>query len=139
MARNGITIGRLASQSGCKVQTIRYYEGIGLLPAPARSEGNQRRYGAADLERLLFIRQGRELGFPLEAIRELIQLATGTGQSCASADRIARSHLAEVEARLAQLTGLRDQLRRIIGACGQDTVETCTILGSLHRPGEPPP
>src|SRR6187402_3801661 len=85
-----ITIGEAARQSGVKVPTIRYYETIGLLPAPRRSEGNQRFYEAADLNRLAFIRHARELGFEVDAIRTLLTLQDDPLQTCASADAIAR-------------------------------------------------
>lgn len=71
----GLSIGDLARRSGCKVQTIRYYEQIGLMPEPGRTSGNQRLYGEKQADRLAFIRHSRELGFPLEAIRELLELS----------------------------------------------------------------
>ena len=74
-SRQGFTIGRLSRSTGCKVQTIRFYEQIGLLPQPTRSEGNQRLYTEADADRLCFVRHCRELGFSLDAIRELLSLA----------------------------------------------------------------
>ena len=74
MFNGHLTIGQLAKQTGCKVQTIRYYEQIGLMPKALRTEGNQRRFGQAHLERLTFVRHSRELGFPLSAIRELLRL-----------------------------------------------------------------
>src|SRR5262249_24447022 len=83
------TIGQLAAQTGCKVQTVRYYEHIGLMPEPVRTEGNQRRYGSRHLKRLAFIRHSRQLGFPLPAIRELLSLVDDPGRSCAGADQIA--------------------------------------------------
>jgi DNA-binding transcriptional MerR regulator len=86
-------IGRMAAAAGCKVQTVRYYEEIGLLPRAARSEGNQRRYGPEDARRLAFIRHARELGFPLPAIRELMSLSDRPERSCAAADAIARAEV----------------------------------------------
>jgi DNA-binding transcriptional MerR regulator len=86
-------IGELARRTGVKVPTIRYYEQIGLLPAPARSEGHQRRYAPSQVARLNFIRHARELGFEVEAIRELLTMSERPEQSCADADRIARRHL----------------------------------------------
>src|SRR3546814_20582317 len=79
-----LTIGTLARRTGTKVQTIRYYEQVGLMPEPGRSEGGQRRYGDAELDRLSFIRHARQLGFPLDAIRELLNLdrkSVGSGKS----------------------------------------------------------
>ncbi len=78
-----LAIGTLAKRTGTKVQTIRYYEQIGLLPEPGRTEGGQRRYGDEDLDRLAFIRHARQLGFTLEAIRELLDLSDNPSRSCA--------------------------------------------------------
>ena len=91
-----LTIGKLGEAAGVKVPTIRYYEQIGLLPEPERSAGNQRLYGAKALDRLAFIRHARDLGFPLEAIRDLLSLADRPDQSCAAADIIAKEQLAAV-------------------------------------------
>ena len=86
---DGVTIGEAARQSGVKVPTIRYYEQIGLLSAPARSDGNRRQYEAGELRRLAFIRHSRELGFDIEAIRTLLTLQDNPLQPCATADAIA--------------------------------------------------
>ena len=102
-----LTIGRLEKETGVKVPTIRYYEKIGLMPAPIRTSGNQRRYGPAHVARLGFIRHARELGFPLERVREILTLGDRPDRSCAEVDRIARDHLAAVEARIARLTALK--------------------------------
>ncbi|MBN8841876.1 MAG: helix-turn-helix domain-containing protein [Sphingomonadales bacterium] len=91
-----MAIGNLSRKTGVKVPTIRYYEGIGLLPAPPRSEGNRRLYGAKAVDRLRFIRHARELGFEIDAIRTLLQLQENPGQSCAAVDTIAKARLAEV-------------------------------------------
>lgn len=98
-----LTIGKLAAAAAVKVPTIRYYEQIGLLPEAERSAGNQRLYGKQALERLAFIRHSRELGFPLEAIRELLSLSDQPELSCSTADGIARRQLGEVKARIARL------------------------------------
>ena len=85
-----LTIGTLAKKTGTKVQTIRYYEQIGLLPEPGRSAGGQRRYGDSELDRLSFVRHARQLGFSLDAIRELLDLSDHPDKSCAEADAIAK-------------------------------------------------
>jgi Cu(I)-responsive transcriptional regulator len=131
----GFTIGRLARATGCKVQTIRFYEQIGLLPQPARSEGNQRLYTEADAERLCFVRHCRELGFSLDAIRELLSLADHPDRPCAIADRIAQTHLREVEQRMARLRALQTELRRMIAECRGGRIADCCIIEVLadHR------
>jgi DNA-binding transcriptional MerR regulator len=129
------TIGRLARATGCKVQTIRFYEKIRLLPPPARSEGNQRLYTDADAERLCFVRHCRELGFSLDAIRELLSLADHPDLPCAAADRIAQTHLREVEQRMARLRALQTELRRMIADCRGGRIADCRIIEVLadHR------
>jgi DNA-binding transcriptional MerR regulator len=93
MSGREIGIGDLARTTGCKVQTIRYYEEIGLMPEPARTAGNQRRYDQRHVDRLAFIRHSRELGFSLEAIRELLSLSDRPEQPCDAVDQLARRQL----------------------------------------------
>ncbi|MDF1720756.1 MAG: helix-turn-helix domain-containing protein [Minwuia sp.] len=124
-------IGRLAAETGTKVPTIRYYEEIGLLPEPERTSGNQRRYAAAQVDRLRFIRHCRELGFPLNDIRALLDLSDNPGRSCDSADSIARHQLVEVERRLASLASLRQELSRMIENCAGGTVADCRVIETL--------
>lgn len=125
------TIGRLAKATGSKVQTIRYYEAIGLMPAPSRTAGNQRRYGARHLERLAFIRHSRQLGFPLEAIRQLLSLADDPDQPCETADRIAQTQLREVESRIERLQALKAELRRMVVQCEGGRVAECRVIEVL--------
>lgn len=126
-----LTIGKLGEAAGVKVPTIRYYEQIGLLPEPERSAGNQRLYGSKALDRLAFIRHARALGFPLEAIRDLLSLSDNPGQSCAAADVIAKQQLAAVKARIARLTALRSELERMITQCAQGTIADCRVIEVL--------
>ena len=127
-----LSIGTLAKRTGTKVQTIRYYEQIGLMPEPGRSEGGQRRYGAAELDRLAFVRHSRQLGFSLEAIRELLDLSDSPERSCAQVDAVAHKQLNEVEARIARLEALRAELQRMISECRLDRVANCRILEVLR-------
>jgi DNA-binding transcriptional MerR regulator len=125
------TIGELAARTGCKVQTVRYYEQIGLMPEPARTEGNQRRYGSRHLERLAFIRHSRQLGFPLQTIRELLSLADDPGRSCGAADQIAQRQLEHVESRIARLNALKAELERMIVQCGRGQIANCRVIEVL--------
>jgi DNA-binding transcriptional MerR regulator len=125
------TIGGLAQQTGCKVQTIRYYEEIGLMPEPARTAGNQRRYSREHVDRLAFIRHSRELGFPLDAIRALLSLADHPEQSCEAADSIARTQLQSVERRIGRLQALKTELERMIEQCGGGRVAECRVIEVL--------
>mgnify|MGYP005998580915 CR=1 FL=1 len=107
--KEALPIGQAAAQSGVKVPTIRYYEQIGLLPSPLRSEGNRRLYSEAEMRRLAFIRHARELGFGVDA----------------------RARLADVEHRIASLTALRKELRRMITACAGGSVSECMVIETL--------
>ena len=131
-----LTIGTLARRTGTKVQTIRYYEQIGVMPEPGRTEGGQRRYGDSELDRLAFIRHARQLGFPLEAIRELLDLADHPNQSCAEADSIARRQLKQVEQRILRLQALKKELERMIAECAGDSVAECRVLEVLRDHSE---
>lgn len=125
------TIGKLARATGCKVQTIRYYEQIALMPPPLRTAGNQRRYGPSHVARLAFIRHGRELGFPLDAIRQFLSLADDPDRSCEAADRMARAQLQAVESRIARLNSLKLELERMIEQCKGGRIAECRVIEVL--------
>lgn len=126
-----LTIGALAKRAATKVQTIRFYEQEGLMPEPARSEGGQRRYSKAHADRLAFIRHARELGFPLDAIRELLKLVDKPDQPCERVDRVASEVLADVEAKIARLEILRGELRRMVRQCRHGRVSDCRVIKVL--------
>ncbi|WP_348533108.1 helix-turn-helix domain-containing protein [Halomonas sp. 11-S5] len=132
---SSLSIGTLAHRAECKVQTIRYYEQIGLLPPPERNAGNQRRYTEDAVKRLTFIRHARDFGFTVEAIRELLDMSDQPDMPCDHVDGLAKRHLEEVEARLARLSVLRDELRRMILLCQGGNVGECRIIEVLsdHR------
>jgi Cu(I)-responsive transcriptional regulator len=131
MTKSSFSIGELARSTGTKVETIRYYERIRLLPPPARTGGNYRAYADGHLARLSFIRRGRALGFSLDDIRELLRLSDDRDRSCADVDRIARVHLMEVERKLADLSALRVELRQLIEQCQHGTIAECRIIEAL--------
>ena len=126
-----LSIGELARRTSVKIPTIRFYEQIGLLPPPPRTEGGQRRFGQAEVDRLNFIRHSRALGFEVEDIRELPALASAPQASCHQADSIARNHLAEIERRIASLEALKLELTRMIAQCGRGRVCDCRIIEAL--------
>ena len=111
--------------------TIRYYETIGLLRSPDRTQGRQRRYDRGDVRRLSFIRHARALGFEVEAVRALLALQDEPARSCKAVDKIARQRLEEVEVRIASLRALRRELCRMIEECAQGTVSDCRIIEAL--------
>jgi DNA-binding transcriptional MerR regulator len=129
-----IAIGQLSAKTGVKVPTIRFYEQIGLMVAPPRTEGNQRRYGQAEVDRLNFIRNARELGFEVEDIRELLTMAAEPQASCHQADSIAMNHLREIDRRIARLTALRAELSRMIQECGHGHICDCRVISVLAHP-----
>ena len=129
----GLTIGRLAALTDCRVVTIRYYEKEGLLRPPARSRAGYRLYAAEDVERLRFIRHCRRHGLVLADIRELLRLRESPGQDCARVGLLLDRQILEIEARLASLTSLKEHLQRLRGRCPRDegSVGVCGILRGL--------
>lgn len=128
------SIGEAARLSGCTPEAIRYYEREGVVPQPARTgSGRYRHYRSGDVDRLRFLRRARELGFSLLEVRNLLALAEGNpDRPCAEVDRLASAHLVQVEAKLAQLSALRDRLTDVIGRCqGGFAVSDCRILEAL--------
>lgn len=130
------TIGNLSKKTGTKVQTIRYYEQIGLMQEPGRSAGGQRRYHDADIDRLAFIRHSRQLGFSLDSIRELLDLSDNPSRSCAEADSIAQRQLRQVEQRIERLRALRKELKRMVEECNGDSAAECRVLEVLRDHSE---
>jgi Hg(II)-responsive transcriptional regulator len=127
-----LTIGSLSKQSGVNVETIRFYERSGLLPAPQRTPSGYRSYRAEDVRRLRFIRRGRELGFSLEEIHQLLELAAQPQQPCASADLMVRQHLDAIEARIRDLQNLRQELRKLCD-CRSAEAAHCRLLEALDE------
>ena len=126
-----MTIGRLSKAAGVKVTTIRYYESIDLMGEPERSTSGQRLYDDDAVQRLSFIRHARDLGFPIDSIRELIKLQHQPGEDCAHVDIIARRQLADVRQKLSQLEALEGELKRMISACEGGSIASCKVLDSL--------
>jgi Cu(I)-responsive transcriptional regulator len=129
--KTGLSIGELSKATGTKVETIRWYERVGMLPAPARTAGNYRAYGPEHLNRLSFVRRGRDLGFTLDEVRALLALADQQDRNCGEVDVIARRHLADVERKIADLQSLAAELQHIIGQCGGGRISECRIIEAL--------
>ena len=125
------SIGDMSRRTRVKVPTIRYYEQMGLIAEPGRTEGNQRRYSRADLERLEFIRHARDLGLTIDAIRELIALSRHPDRPCADADAIARTHLVDVREKIEKLKNLEAELERIATQCAGGRVHDCYVIRAL--------
>ena len=128
-----LAIGEMARTGNCKVQTVRYYEEIGLMPNPRRSSGNQRVYSRQQHDQLLFIRHSRELGFSLDQIRQILALSDEPAHSCQEVDHIARNHLRDVESKIERLQSLRGELKRMITECDGGQVAECGIVKTLSN------
>lgn len=133
--RSLFSIGQMAKSGNCKVQTIRYYEQVGLLPVANRTRGNQRIYTQQHMDRLTFIRHSRELGFSLDQIKEMLSLSDDPTHSCSDVDSIAHNHLKDVESKIVRLQSMQKELKRMIRECSGDQVSNCRIIQVLsdHR------
>ena len=131
MSGSIVSIGDLSSATGVAVETIRYYERIGLMPSPPRTRSNYRSYDDGHGTRLSFIRRSRDLGFTVEEVRALLDLADRTEHDCQEVDALARRHLDEVESKIRDLELLRSELHDMIDHCGRSTVADCRIIRAL--------
>ncbi len=125
------SIGRLGKAAGVKVPTIRFYEQIGLLPEPDRTDSDRRVYGQDAVQRLAFIRHARQLGFSIEAIRTLLDLSDHPDRSCEEANVLAAGQLTEVEGKIARLEALRRELARMVEASCQGRASDCRVIETL--------
>ena len=126
-------IGELARATGVKTETIRYYEREGILAAPPRTQANYRDYGPNETSRLHFIGRARNLGFSMAQVRELLDLADDKSQSCAEVDVLTRTHLFEVDRKIAELKSLRTELSRMLENCEQGAIGDCLIVEALAQ------
>jgi MerR family mercuric resistance operon transcriptional regulator len=133
MAERAIPIGELSRRTGCNIETIRYYERIGLIPAPPR-RGRYRSYGLEDVGRLGFVRRGRELGFTLDGVRALLGLAADGQASCAEARDLAAAHLQDVRTRIADLRRMERVLAETVRACDAGADSRCPLIMTLSKP-----
>jgi len=136
---DGLPIGALSKQTGCNIETIRYYEKAGLLPVPARSPAGYRRYGSTHLRRLTFIRRARALGFSIEEVRTLLKLADERKRPCAEVRIVADVHLKDVQAKIADLRAMERVLRETVAQCASGRSADCPLIEALSResPGNP--
>ncbi|MDE2513173.1 MAG: helix-turn-helix domain-containing protein [Alphaproteobacteria bacterium] len=132
-----LTRGVLAARTGCNLETIRYYERIGLLPAPPRSAGGYRLYGLDLLKRVNFIRRSRELGFTLAEVGGLLRLVDGRKFTCAQVEKLARDHVHEIRRKIADLRKFERVLETMASQCGGGTVPQCPIIDALFAARSP--
>lgn len=126
-----LSIGQLAQAADVKIPTIRFYEEIGLLPEPRRAANDRRIYDEAATRRLAFIRHARQLGFSVEAVRNLLDLSDHPERPCGEANLLATRQLQDVEAKIAQLETLRDELRRLVDAACEGQASDCRVIEAL--------
>ena len=130
MNPDGISIGELSRRTGCNIETVRYYERIGLLPKPSR-RGTYRCYDKEDVGRLAFVRRARELGFTLDEVRVLLRLAIGGQEACADVREIAATHLAAVRTKIVDLRAMESALAQAVRACDAGGVAECPVISAL--------
>ncbi|MGQ0443917.1 MAG: MerR family transcriptional regulator [Beijerinckiaceae bacterium] len=134
----GMPIGELSRLTGIHIETIRYYEKIGMLSAPPRTEGGRRVYGPKETRMLAFIRRGRELGFTLHQIRALLNLSGPEKASCAEVREIANHHIDDIRAKIDDLTKLERLLRKTVAQCSGGKAPDCPVLNVLDVQGVRP-
>ena len=126
-------ISEAAASSGCHLETIRYYERMGLMPKPHRTASGYREYSDGEVDRLRFITRSRDLGFSLDEIRSLLRLESDRTLSCSEIDAIAREHLADIRSKIRELNRIARELDRTIGACSGGARGQCSILATLRE------
>lgn len=133
LGARGLTIGELSRRTGVNIETVRYYERIGLIPTPPRTAGGRRVYDVADVRCLGFVKRARELGFPIEEIRSLLALGDLDRAACADVCAVAKPQLAAIRAKIADLKRLETELGAAIERCGSgDGESACGVIEALH-------
>ena len=131
LAATRATIGTLSKLTGCNIETIRYYERVGLLPDPPRTGGGHRLYSEASVKRLKFIRRSRELGFTIEEVRELLELVDGKRYTCDDVHALTVDHLEDVKKKMADLRRMERVLKTMAAQCSGGKVPDCPIIDAL--------
>jgi MerR family mercuric resistance operon transcriptional regulator len=129
-----ISIGELSTLTGVNIETVRYYEKIGLLPAPGRTEGRHRVYEPSHVARLTFLRKSRKLGFSLDEVRSLLKLVDGGHSSCSDIQTVTVAHLGDVTRKIADLKRLERTLSEVVSRCRGGSVPECPIIETLYTP-----
>lgn len=132
-AVKGLQRAEFARRTGCNLETVRYYEKIGLLPEPPRSTGGYRTYDTTHERRLRFVLRARELGFSLDEIRDLLRLVEERDQPCAEARAVAATHLDDVRTKIADLKRMERVLKDVVAECANGTLPECPLIETLFR------
>ncbi len=123
--------GELARRAGCHLETVRYYEKIGLLPPPARTQGGHRVYRFDDQRRLRFVLRGRELGFSIDELRSLLSLVDSKTYTCGEIHDLTISHLGSIRRKIADLKRLERTLAKVSDECSGGAVPDCPVIDAL--------
>jgi MerR family copper efflux transcriptional regulator len=126
-----MNIGEAAKLSGVSAKMVRHYEALGLLPAVPRTEAGYRQYAEREVHTLRFIRHARDLGFSMAEIAELLKLWQNQRRSSANVKKIAQRHLADIDAKIAEMAAMRKTLQHLVHCCGGDDRPDCPILDEL--------
>ena len=129
----GYAIGEMSRQTGVNIETIRYYERIGIIPKPDRTEGGNRQYSHSEMKRLSFVKRCRELGFSLDEIRALLEMVDRHDFSCAEVHEMTVSHLANINKKLSNLKQLEKTLSQMASQCSKGDVPDCPIIETLFH------
>src|SRR5882757_6340395 len=129
----GVQRAELARRTGTNLETVRYYEKVGLLPEPPRTQSGYRNYDATHERRLRFVLRARELGFSLDEIRALLRLVDERDQPCADARAVAATHLEDVRAKIADLKRMEQVLKGVVKQCGDGTLPACPLIETLFQ------
>lgn len=132
--RAAYAIGEMSRRTGVNIETIRYYERISLMPEPDRTEGGNRQYDPDQFKRLIFIKKSRDLGFSIDEIRALLEMADGQAFTCGEVRDLTQDHLANVQAKIADLLKLETALKGMIAECSKGDVPECPIIDMLFSP-----
>ena len=135
MKNGGLSIGALSKQSGVNVETVRYYEKIGVMPTAARSASGYRVYSSHHVRRLHFVRRGRELGFSLDELRNLLRLVDGHTFTCAEVHALTVEHLRDIRQKIVDLRRLERVMSDMAAKCKGDQVPECPIIDALFEMG----
>ena len=132
-ASQALPIGEMSRRTGVNIETIRYYERIGVMPKPLRTEGGHRAYDADQLKRLAFIKRCRELGFSLGEIRALLDIVETGTNTCAEVHQMTMEHLANVRKKIRDLRGMEHALKEMAAECGRGDIPECPIVDKLQE------
>jgi len=134
MSSNQFSIGQLASQAKCKVETVHYYEKSGLMPKPPRTSGGHRIYVLSHMKRLNFIRRCRELGFSIEKIKQLLRYIDEPDHFCGEVKVMSVQHVEEIQQKIDDLENLKQALKEMVSRCKENSnsIDDCPIIDSLY-------